>query len=297
MIQLTVTGGKGGTGKSFLAVNLAVLLARKHHVVLADLDVEAPDDHILLGLDRLENEEPIKVFLPFINASKCTRCGACARVCDTGAILMPPRGFPVIFPRLCSGCTACYYACPYDAVLPGYHVMGYSYVTRYGFYGGELVLVTGMLREGEEHTPPVVVRAKKRAVKATREILLVDTGAGTGNHISIALKDSRLAIAVTEPTPLGLHDLESILKVTSDMGIETWVVINRHGLGPIDKHVEVMRRYGVSKYYTIPFHRDAVESYVAGKPIVFYKPGSPVAESILSIYSELEEWLSEAYRS
>ncbi len=290
MKRLVVTGGKGGTGKSFVATNLAVLFARKHHVVLADLDVEAPDDHVLLGIKELSNREEAKAFLPFIDTSKCTKCGVCAKVCDTGAILMPPKGFPVVFPRLCSGCTACYYACPYNAILKGYHVLGYSYVTKHPSIEN-LVLVTGVLREGEEHMPPVVVNVKKRAENTARDLLLIDTGAGTGNQIAISLKDSDLVIAVTEPTPLGLHDLEAILKITYEMGLRTWVVINRSGLGSIDKHVETMKKYSVEKYFHTPFHRDAVDSYVKGVPVVEYKPESIVSKSLYLIQREAENTL------
>ncbi len=289
--QLVVTGGKGGTGKSFVAVNLALLLSREHHVVLADLDAEAPDDHMLLGIKELEGREEARAFLPFINTEKCTRCGVCARVCDTGALLMPTKGFPIIFPRLCSGCKACYYACPYDAIMEGYHVLGYTYETRYPGSGHKLVLVTAMLREGEEHTPPVVVAGKRRAKEIARDLLLIDTGAGTGNQITIALEGADLILAVTEPTPLGLHDLESILKVTRSMELPTWVIVNRYGIGSMDQHLELMKRYDVEKYYTIPFHRDAVESYISGRPIVEYRPESPVSKSIDTIYRGVVEKL------
>ncbi len=291
MFQITITGGKGGTGKSFVAVNLAVLLASKHHVVLADLDLEAPNDHVLLGIDKLENEEPIKLFLPFIDTKKCTRCGVCSKICDTGAILVPPKGFPIVFPRLCSGCSACYYACPYGAILKGYHILGHTYVTRVDKYGVVFTLVTGVLREGEEHVSPGVNITKKRALKQAREILLIDTSAGTGSHVSSALSGSKIAIIVTEPTPLGLHDMKSILDIAKDMGIEMWLVINRAGIGDDSRHVETARKYSVEKVFRIPYHRDAVESYVKGIPIVVYKPGSPVSKAIQVIHNEIEKVL------
>lgn len=282
--QITITGGKGGTGKSFIAINLAILLSSMFNLVLADLDLEAPNDHILLGIEKLENEEPIKTFLPFIDTKKCTKCGICTKICNSGAIFMPLNSFPVIFPRLCSGCTACYYACPYNAILKGYHVLGYSYVTRVTIDKYSFVLVTGVLREGEEHIPPAIVVTKNRAKKIDHELMIIDTGAGAGSHISIALQGSDLVIAVTEATPLGLHDLESILKITNNMNLETIVVINRCDLSRFDKHLDIMQKYNVRTYFTIPYHIDAVESYVKGKPIVVYKPDSIVSRSINKIY-------------
>ncbi len=287
MHRITITGGKGGTGKSFLAVNLAVLLSTRYRLVLTDLDLEAPNDYILLGLDEPGEAEPIKLFLPFINTSKCTRCGICSKICDTGAILAPPNSYPVVFPRLCSGCKACYYGCPYNAINEGYHVLGYIYRREVEINGSKFLLITGALREGEEHTPPGVYRVKEEAVKHDPEILLIDTGAGTGNQVSIALKDSDLVIVVTEPTPLGLHDMIGVLKITSEMKLRTWVVVNRAGFGDDNPHYSIGYEYGVENIYRIPYHRDVVESYVNRKPIVVSNPDSIVSKIINELVNDL----------
>ncbi len=276
-LQVSVTGGKGGTGKSFIATNLAWLASKRTSVVLADLDVEAPNDHLLLGVERLEGEEPIRIFFPAIDYSKCTSCGACAKVCDTGAIIMAGGKPPFVIPRLCSGCKACLLVCPYDAILEARRVIGYTYDTR---VTGSLRLVTGILREGEEHTPPAIVEAKRRAMNVGAGLHIVDTGAGTGNGISIALRGSRLVLAVTEPTPLGLHDLESILRVSTGMGLETWVVINKHGIGDESRHQRLAREYGVERVYKVPAGREAVEAYVRGTPVVEAYPESRISRAI-----------------
>ena len=280
---ISVTGGKGGTGKSFVAANLAYLIARNRDLLLADLDVEAPNDHILLGLEKLEGEEPIKIFFPLIDYSKCTVCGACAKVCDTGAIIMSKGKPPIVMPRLCSGCKACMYACVYDAIKPGERVIGYTYLTRVDLKDSTFSLLTGILRQGEEHTAPAVRAAKDKALNistARDSLLLVDTGAGTGNSISIALQYSDLVIAVTEPTPLGLHDLASILEITSGLGYRAWVVLNRHGIGDDSRHERLVRDYGVELYHKIPYSREAVDAYSRGVPVAKLYPDSPVARSL-----------------
>ena len=277
--KISVTGGKGGTGKSTIAVNLATLLASERSLVLADLDVEAPNDHVLLNV-KLDNEKPVEIMLPFIVYPKCTRCGVCAQVCDTGAIILTREKLPFVIPRLCSGCRACYYACPYDAIVEGKRVIGYTYETPVKLDGSGFTLVTGVLREGEEHTPPVVLAARKRALELADDILLVDTSAGTANHVSIALEDSKLVLAVTEPTPLGIHDLELILELASILGLESWVIVNRSTLGDTGRVEEVARKYNARIAARIPYSREIVESYVKGKPIVKLYPEHPVSKSL-----------------
>ncbi|AKG38366.1 cobalamin biosynthesis protein CobQ [Infirmifilum uzonense] len=293
MFRVAVTGGKGGTGKTFVAVNIASLLARRHQVVLADLDIEAPNDHILLGVDELGEGEDIKLFLPFIDTSRCTSCGVCAKVCDAGALLMPGKSPPLVLPRLCSGCMACYYACPYKAIIPGYHVLGHIHINKVHKGDSSLTLVTGILREGEEHIAPGVYRVKMRALSLQTEVLVIDTGPGTGNHISIALKDSDVVIVVTEPTPLGRHDMEAILKIVKNLGLRTWLVINRDGIGNAEESIKIASSYGVKNIFRIPYHRDAIESYYARVPVIALKPESPVSKIFLQMAGLLEEVMAQ----
>ena len=287
---VAVTGGKGGTGKSFVATNIAILLAEHLPLLLADLDVEAPNDHILLGLEKLEAEEPITAFFPIIDYSKCTACGACAKACDTGAIVMAKGRPPLVMPRLCSGCRACLMVCPYDAISKdGRRIIGYSYSTPVEKWGPRFRLVTGVIREGEEHTPPAIVVAKRRALReAPRDgLMLVDTGAGTGNGISVALQEAGLVIAVTEPTPLGLHDLQAILEITRGMDKRTWVVINRAGLGDSSPHRSLAAKYGVEDVYEIPYDREAAKAYARGVPVVRACPDCPASRALRGLAEHL----------
>lgn len=292
-----MSGGKGGTGKSFVATNLAVLMARRgYRVVLADLDVEAPNDHILLGLKKLESEAPVEIFFPFIDYSKCTKCGVCAKVCDTGAIVMSKNTPPFILPRLCSGCKACLAACPEKAILAdGRRVVGYSYSTIVEGDGFKLRLITGVLREGEEHTPPVVRVVKNRALREAEgsDLLLVDTGPGTGNHISMSIQGSRLLIAVTEATPLGLHDVKAILETAQGMKIKVWMVINRVGLGREEPLLKLAEEYSVARVFRIPYSRRAVQAYVEGRPVAIAYPDDPASKALVEIANAVEDEVSQ----
>jgi len=283
-LQIAVSGGKGGTGKSTVAINLAVELSRYFKMILADLDVEAPNDHLLLGVE-LAREEPVNQFMPRFDYSKCTKCRKCAEVCEEHAIITLKDGTPFLMPNLCSGCRACEIVCPVPgAIQEAFRVIGHTYITEtpYGF-----TLVTGKLREGEERSMPLVVEAKRRARNLDYELLMVDTAAGTGNTVSKAIEGSRLLIAVTEPTPLGIHDTELILKLGKLMELETWVVVNRADLGDPGKVREIAERYEAEIVAEIPYSEAIVRSYVRGKPIVLEEV--PEAE----IFRELAERIAE----
>jgi len=267
-LQVAVSGGKGGTGKSTVAVNLAVALRKLGAgLTFADLDVEAPNDHLLLGVE-LQKEEPVNQFMPRFDYSKCTGCRKCVEACEEHALIALRDGKPFLMPNLCSGCRACEIVCPVPgAILEGQRLIGHTYVTQtpYGF-----TLVTGKLREGEERSMPLVVAAKKKAqeVHGGEEVLLIDTAAGTGNTVSKAVEFSDLLIAVTEPTPLGIHDTELILELGKLMSIPTWVVVNRADLGEKEKVYELAKKYGAEVVAEIPYSENIVRSYVEGKPIV-----------------------------
>ncbi len=285
-MQIAVSGGKGGTGKSTVAINLAIVLKDYFDLTLADLDVEAPNDHLLLGVE-LSNEEPVELFMPRFDYEKCTRCRKCAEVCEEHAIITMRDGTPFLMPNLCSGCAACEIICPVPgAILPGKKLMGHTYLseTPYGF-----PLVTGRLLEGEERAMPIVSRAKKRAQSLGKKLLMVDTAAGTSNTVSKALEDSELIIAVAEPTPLGIHDGELILRLAELMNIPAVVVINRADLGNVGKVHEIAKKYGAEVIAEIPYSENIIRSYVDGKPIVL--TNYPEAKLFREIASKVSEFL------
>ena len=286
--KISVSGGKGGTGKSTVAVNLALSLARKRIVTLADLDAEAPNDHVLLGVEYT-HPIPVKIMVPKIIYSECIKCRACANVCDTGAIIMGKDNLPFLLPRLCSGCRACYYACPTNAIIEEKRIVGYTYITKVDKYGSSLTLVSSVLREGEEHTPPVVIHTREKAYEITEDLLIVDTAAGTASHVASAIEDSDVLLAVTEPTPLGKHDLELILRLGDAMNIEKWIVLNRSNIASPHGIEELSRKYNAKIIARIPYSHEILDSYVSRIPIVYLHPKSPVSSSFEKLAENLLE--------
>ncbi len=286
-MKITVTGGKGGTGKSTIATNLAILLSSKYKTVLVDADVECPNDYILLST-KLENEENVYLFKPKFNYEKCTRCGLCVENCGENALVMFKNGYPFLMPTLCSGCRTCQLVCPEEgAILDDRRLVGKTYHTR---ISDNLHLITGMLREGEERSYPTVLAARRRAMSIDAELHLFDTMPGTGNHVAAAIEDSKVVIAVTEPTRLGVHDLEMILKLLKKLKLHAWVIVNRYDMGSAD-YREIVEKYNAEIIAEIPMSEDVMKSYVSGVPVVKYNPNGEVASILKDVASRIEEVL------
>jgi len=212
---ICVTGGKGGTGKSTIAVNLAIfftLLGKK--VLLADCDVDAPNIAILLNVN-LGSREEVHQFVPQFNLDKCIKCGRCAEVCRSHAILHVKNSFPIFFKSLCTGCEACKLVCKSQAIEEGYKVIGWTSTGS----AYNIDIVSGELKLKEAESAAVVIAVKERIQKMLNtnkyDLVIIDTAPGAHCDVARSMIGSDIALAVTEPTPFGAHDLDLILSLRS----------------------------------------------------------------------------------
>ncbi|MGC8497447.1 MAG: P-loop NTPase [Thermoplasmata archaeon] len=267
MTTIGVSGGKGGTGKSTVAVNLAYFLSRSHKVVLIDADVECPNDHILLSV-KLETPKDVNIFKPVFDYKKCVKCKLCKDVCAENAIVTFKEGTPFLMPTLCSGCKSCILACPVAAILESSKHVGIVYTSN---VNKNLTLVTGFLDEGEERAYPVALNAKVSGLDIEAEIYIIDTSAGSGSHVAIALEDVDIVALVTEPTLFGLHDLEMMLKLLVKQHRIGYVIVNRADLASVDLN-SILKKYDALKIGALPINEKIVESYIKGIPFIKLYP-------------------------
>jgi MinD superfamily P-loop ATPase len=279
-MKISVTGGKGGTGKSTVAINIATILAKNKKVVLVDADVECPNDHILTSTE-LSCQEDSLIFRPKFDYSRCTRCRLCRDSCSESAIVVFKEGYPFLMPSLCSGCKTCKLVCPADAIKDDAKIIGSTFVSA---VNENLTLVTGVLKEGEERSYPLVLSTRKRSETADSELEILDTSAGTGNHVAAAIEGSMFAIVVTEPTPLGTHDLKMILNLLERLEVKGYLVMNRSDLVDDPPQID-----GIETIGKIPLSDEIVDSYIKGRPVVEMYPESSASREFNRISEKLSD--------
>ena len=266
MKKIGLTGGKGGTGKSTVAVLMAAeLLNKGKKVILCDCDVECPNDYLLLGQKLKKPVKKIYAEFPKLIKKKCTKCGLCVKTCRNNAIFQAPGEYPIFIKDLCSSCGACWITCPFEAIQSKKAEIGKIYLNK----SQNLYLVTGVAKAGLEETGPVVKEAKEFALKFAKkngfDIVLFDTAAGTHCPVINALLDLDLAFAVTEPTPMGAYDLSLILDLCKKLKVPAKIILNQSDLGKSQNIRKIAKKYRIKIEKEIPYSREIVEAYSKGK--------------------------------
>jgi MinD superfamily P-loop ATPase len=265
-MTIAIASGTGGTGKTTVAVNLAVESARRgERVALVDCDVEEPDAHLFLPV-RKWHEQEVKVPIAAVDEDACTACGACSDVCAAGAIRVL-GDTAVVFDELCRSCERCVAACPTGAVSMKRHRVGTVSVAAAPDAASDLELVWGTLDVGEVRAPDVIRAAREVAESLPAEMVILDASPGVACAATTALRGADVALLVTEPTAFGLHDLDAALRLTEAIGVPASVVVNRNGIGEADVDA-LCEDAGVPVIARFPFDRAVAEVYAHGGLLV-----------------------------
>jgi MinD superfamily P-loop ATPase len=280
---VSIASGKGGTGKTTVATNLALFLSseEKRNIRFLDCDVEEPNAAIFLK-PEIEQRRPVNLPVPEIDLKKCTFCGECAKVCAYNAIVVIKKDV-LTFPELCHGCGGCSLLCPEKAISERERKIGVLEAGK----AGSIEFVQGRLNIGEPMATPLI-----RAVKKTIHpdgITIIDVPPGTSCPVIESINGSDFCLLVTEPTPFGLHDLKLAVELLRELKIKHGVLINRAGIGD-DGVKHYCEKKGVPLLAQIPFDREIAVLYSEGIPM--WTKGSSYQDIFRKLWRSVEKQAS-----
>ncbi len=250
-MKICVASGKGGTGKTTVAVNLARTV--EGEVALLDCDVEEPNTNLFLK-GELKEKERATVSVPQVNEELCDGCRKCSEFCEYKAIVVIEK-IPMLFYELCHSCGGCSRICPTGAIKEVPREIGVIETYK----RDNITLFQGRINVGVATSPPLIKQVKKKA--KGHHIAILDAPPGTSCPAVTTLKGCDFALLVTEPTPFGLNDLILAVEVTKELGVPAGVVVNRCDIG--DRRVydycktqeipilmEIKHSIDIAKYYS-----------------------------------------------
>lgn len=274
-MKIAIASGKGGTGKTTLAVALSLSTSRD--LTLLDCDVEEPNAGLFLDLVNSEDMS-VTVPVPVVNEALCTACGECSRFCEFNAIVCIGTSV-MVFPELCHSCGGCTLVCPEKAIHEEEVKVGIltdSIISSKSNASAKnpIRFIKGLLDIGNAMSPPIIRAVKNRAGFDTaddNQLIIIDAPPGTSCPMGTAVDGVDYVILVTEPTPFGLHDLDLAVKTVKKMKIPFGVVINRSDSGD-DRVVVYCEKEEIEILIQIPEDRRISEGYSNGKPLVDSAP-------------------------
>jgi len=253
---ISIASGKGGTGKTTVALGLASYIAsRDIPVTILDCDVEEPNVNLFLKTDIRVLDTVYKP-IPYVNDGHCDGCGKCEEICQFNSIVLV-KGKPLVFHDMCHSCGGCIEVCPNRAINEEAREIG---VIEEG-YNEQLRYVGGALKISEHMSPPLI-KAVKNHISST-DINIIDSPPGTTCPVIESVKHSDRVILVTEPTPFGLNDLKLAVEMVREMDIPFNVVINRFNIGD-ERVIEYCRKEDIDIIALLPESREMAEKYSGG---------------------------------
>lgn len=262
-MRIAIASGKGGTGKTFVTVNLARSLGMP--VTVLDCDVEEPNSNLFLHGD-LVSQSRVSVCVPHVLEDACTGCRVCADACQFNAIAVIGRK-PLVFEDMCHSCGVCTTLCPHDALIEVPHEIGTVTVRQ----SQHVSLVEGLLDVGKALAVPVIRQVKGQVGADTDHPVLIDAPPGTSCPMVWAVDGCDAVVLVAEPTAFSLHDLSLAIDTVREVGVSFGVVINKDGLGD-DRVARYCESEGIPILGRIPFDLDIARRYATGALIVDKEP-------------------------
>lgn len=274
-MNIVILSGKGGTGKTTISTNLALLMKANY----IDCDVEEPNGFIFLKPEETKAKD-VQIEVPEIDKEKCTLCGACVKACKFNA-LAKGKDRVILFDKLCHSCGACGLACTTGAITYRKRTTGIIEEGK----KAEMILKRGILNIGEPMAVPILIELLSDL--PVDGINILDSPPGTSCNVVNTLHYADRAILVTEPTAFGLHDLKMAVELVKTFNIPFGLIINKY-----DEKNQYLNKYiedeNINLLGHIPYKKEIAISYSKGKTLL---DNEEYKEAFLHIKEKIEEEL------
>lgn len=277
---IAIASGKGGTGKTTFAINLAYSV--NESVALLDCDVEAPNTHLFFQ-PVINDSTVVNVLYPEIETEKCIGCGKCKEHCRFGAIILLKEQ-PLVSKELCHSCGACVLACPLDLIVERQRPIGFITNAHVNLPLNSIHLIQGMLNIGEARSSALIDEIRKMEIQ--EKLHIIDAPPGTSCATIAAVNRADYLVLVTEPTPFGLNDLKLAVEMAEKLDLKTGVIINKADIGeaPIKNYLKEKQ---IKVLGEINFDPLLAKTYSEGRVIVKELPQyKPIFEEIFARIDE-----------
>ncbi|MGE4564920.1 MAG: 4Fe-4S binding protein [Victivallaceae bacterium] len=262
-LKIAVASGKGGTGKTTVALALAE--SSGTGALLLDCDVEEPNCHLFVAAAPA-SVETVTILKPQVVDNRCTGCGRCRQICRFNALAVLGKQ-ALVFAELCHGCGGCAAVCPAGALIDRPHEIGEVRTWR----GASFELIDGCLAIGGTVTPPLIRAVQAHSAEGALNTVVIDCPPGTSCSMVASVREADFVVLVTEPTPFGLHDLTLAVATLRELNLPMGVIINRADCGD-DGVAGYCRREKLPILLAIPNRREIAECYSRGLPLLAAAP-------------------------
>lgn len=226
-MMIAVLSGKGGTGKTFVSVNLSFVADNSNYI---DCDVEEPNGHLFFKPNIIKSEK-VHVKIPNINNELCSGCRRCVDFCKFNALAYIKDKVHV-FDEICHSCGGCMLLCPEKAISEKDKEIG---EIQEGVFNNSNIY-TGILNPGEETGVSIIKKLLK--ITDNKPYTFIDCPPGSSCSVMESIKDVDYCILVAEPTLFGVHNFNMVYNLVKLFDKPYGVVLNKclDGENPAEKY-------------------------------------------------------------